>query len=66
MKTIEEINTILCHEVSDEEFEILLDAEYDRLDLDRRIARNGLARLTRHLAKHGLTVAEWDAWDATC
>jgi hypothetical protein len=57
-----EINTIICDVITDEEFDRLQDADYDRWDLDRRVARNGLARLTRRLAKYGLTVAEWDAW----
>lgn len=64
MKSMKEINHIICRVISDEEFERLQDAEFDRFDLDRRVARNGLARLTRRLAKYGLTVAEWDAWDA--
>lgn len=62
MKNMNEIANIICNVVTDEEFERLQDAEYDRWDTDRRIARNGLARLTRRLAKYGLTVAEWDAW----
>jgi hypothetical protein len=57
-----EINTIICDVITDEEFDRLQDADYDPWDLDRRVARNGLARLTRRLAKYGLTVAEWDAW----
>lgn len=62
MKTMNEIANIICNVITDEEFDRLQDAEYDRWDTDRRIARNGLARLTRRLAKYGLTVAEWDAW----
>ena len=62
MKNMNEIANIICNVITDEEFDRLQDAEYDRWDTDRRIARNGLARLTRRLAKYGLTVAEWDAW----
>lgn len=62
MKTMNEITNIICNVITDEEFDRLQNAEYDRWDTDRRIARNGLARLTRRLAKYGLTVAEWDAW----
>lgn len=62
MKNMNEIANIICNVITDEEFDRLQNAEYDRWDTDRRIARNGLARLTRRLAKYGLTVAEWDAW----
>lgn len=63
MKKYEEIDNIICKTISDEEFEKLLNDDFDRWDLDKRIARNGMARLTRRLAKYGLTVAEWEAWD---
>ena len=61
MKTMNEINTIIC-EMSDEQFEILQNAEFDAWDLDSRISRNGKRRLAYNLRKVGLTVAEWDAW----
>ena len=60
MKTINEINNIICNVMTDNQFAHLQDADYDRWDIDAKIARNGL----RRLAKFGLTVAEWDAWDA--
>ena len=63
MKDMKEIANIICKVISDDEFEKLLNDDSDRWDLDKRIARNGMARLTRRLAKYGLTVAEWDAWD---
>ena len=63
MKNIREIANIICKVISDDEFEKLLNDDYDRWNLDKRVARNGMARLTRRLAKYGLTVAEWDAWD---
>jgi hypothetical protein len=63
MKTYEEIDKIIA-EMPDEVFEKCLDDDFDRWDLDRRISKNGMARLTRRLAKYDLTVAEWDAWDA--
>ena len=63
MKDMKEIANIICNMISDEEYDKLLNDDYDRWDLDRRIAKNGMARLTRRLAKYGLTVAEWDAWD---
>ena len=64
MKTMKEINTIICNVMTDAQFDHLQDAEYDRWDLDPKTARNGLRRLAYGLAKFGLTVAEWDAWDA--
>lgn len=64
MKTMKEVNHIICNVMTDEQFDRLQDAEWDRFSLDRKTARNGLRRLTYHLKKFGLTVAEWDAWDA--
>ena len=64
MKTYEEIDRILCDVMTDDVFDKCLDDDFDRHSLDRRVARNGKARLIRRLAKYGLTVAEWDAWDA--
>lgn len=63
MKTYEEIDHIICDIMPDEVFDKCLDDDFDRWDLDKRIARNGMARLTRRLAKYDLTVAEWDEWD---
>lgn len=64
MKNMKEINNTICNVMTDEQFAHLQDADYDRWDLDRKVARNGLRRLTYGLKKFGLTVAEWDAWDA--
>lgn len=63
MKTMKEIDNIICNVMTDAQFDHLQDAEYDRWDIDSKTARNGLRRLTYGLAKFGLTVAEWDAWD---
>ena len=64
MKTMTEIAHIICDVMTDDQFDRLQNAEFDRWDLDRKTARNGLRRLTYGLAKFGLTVAEWDAWSA--
>lgn len=64
MKTYAEIDHIICDVMTDAQFDHLQDAEFDRWSLDSRVARNGLRRLAYGLAKVGLTVAEWDAWDA--
>lgn len=64
MKNINEIDTIICDVMTDADFDKIQNAQYDRWDLDRRVAKNGMARLTRRLARYGLTVADWDAWRA--
>ena len=65
MKTMKEIKTgnIICNVMTAAQFIYLQNAEYDRWDLDCKTARKGLRRLTRGLAKFGLTVADWDAWN---
>ena len=62
MKTMTEINNIICNIMTDKDFDKAQDAQYDRWDLNSRIARNGKARLIRLLTRYGLTVADWDAW----
>ena len=62
MKTMKEIDTIICTVMTDAQFDHLQEAQYDRWDLDSRVAHNGQRRLVRGLAKFGLTVADWDAW----
>ena len=62
MKTMTEIDNIICNIMTDEDFDKAQNAQYDRWDLDSRTARNGKARLTRRLARYGLTVEDWDAW----
>lgn len=64
MKSMNEINNIICDVMTDAQFDHLNAAEFDRWDLDPRVARNGLRRLAYGLAKFGLTVADWDAWRA--
>ena len=64
MKTMNEINNIICHVMTDNDFDRILEAAYDRDDTDKRIAYNGKRRLVRALNKYGLTLNEWDAWDA--
>lgn len=64
MKTMTEIAHIISDVMTDDQFDHLQNAEFDRWDLDSKTARNGLRRLTYGLAKFGLTVAEWDAWTA--
>lgn len=64
MKTMNEINNIICHVMTDNDFDHVLEAAYDRDDLDKRVAYNGKRRLVRALNKYGLTLTEWDAWDA--
>lgn len=60
--TMKEIDRIICTVMTDEQFDHLQDAQYDRWDLDARTAHNGQRRLARGLAQFGLTVADWDAW----
>jgi hypothetical protein len=64
MKEMNMIDNIICNVMTDGEFDHLQEAEFDRWDLDARVARNGLRRLSYGLGKFGLTVAEWDAWHA--
>jgi len=64
MKTMNEINNIICHVMTDNDFDRILEAAYDRDDTDKRVAYNGKRRLVRALNKYGLTLNEWDAWDA--
>lgn len=61
MKTIEVIREIVSN-LSDEEFELINQAENDYWELDTRVSRNGYKRLVYHLTKAGLTVKEWWAW----
>ena len=53
------VNNLLANDTI---FERLNNAEYDRWDLDKRIAKNGYNRLVRNLKKIGLSLQEWDIW----
>lgn len=53
------VNNLLANDII---FERLNNAEYDRWDLDKRIAKNGYNRLVRNLKKVGLSLQEWDIW----
>ena len=61
MKSIEEISDILAT-IDNKLFDKLSHADYDYLDTDRRISRNGYKRLVYNLNKCGLTFDEWVAW----
>ena len=61
VKSIEEISDILAT-IDNKLFDKLSHADYDYLDTDRRISRNGYKRLVYNLNKCGLTFDEWVAW----
>lgn len=66
MKTLELITYIICHVMTDDDFDQINGFDqWDRDDDDKRVAYNGLRRLRRHLAKYNLTVEEWDLFRAT-
>lgn len=56
------VDTIICKVMTDKDFDTIQNAQYDRWEMDRRIARNGMRRLVYNLNKYGLTVEDWDRW----
>ena len=62
MKTYEAVSAII-DTMPEDEFQKLCKDDFDQWDSDRRIARNGKARLLRRLAKYGLTLADWEVWE---
>ena len=60
MKEYWEVFAVYCNEMTEKDREYLEDAEYDRDDENPDVAREGLKRLTRRIAKYGLTLKEWD------
>ena len=48
--------------MNDHDFESLNNAYWMTYDLDKRVARNARHRVRYYLRKHGLTLADWEAW----
>lgn len=59
-----EVIRIIIRNMSEERFNVIVNAENDYWDLDKRVSRLGYKRMVYNLRKEGLTVRDWLEWCA--